>query len=229
MNAMLRAFEHVAWSIAVLCLAWVGFTLIEQAHYTSAARALATSARATAAMTRLTPALFGQPETGTRLPAPEVRRDRRELSDEAVMPAPEPASLIGELEVPQLHIATAVLQGDSAAALRRGAGHLPATALPWQPGNTVLAGHRDTVFRRLGELQRGDRLRVTTAHGVFDYRVTRTLRVSPRDVSVLDPDAAALTLITCYPFTWLGSAPERWIVQAERARVHGDDSTVPER
>ena len=84
MNAMLRAFEHVAWSIAVLCLAWVGFTLIEQAHYTSAARALATSARATAAMTRLTPALFGQPG---ELGQSRCAEGRCEVGDREVWPS----------------------------------------------------------------------------------------------------------------------------------------------
>ena len=87
--------------------------------------------------------------------------------------------------------------------------------MPGDGGNVVLAGHRDTVFRRLGELQRGDRLRLTTARGVFDYRVARTMRVRPNDTWVLDRSAAALTLITCYPFDWIGAAPERWIVQAE--------------
>jgi sortase A len=87
--------------------------------------------------------------------------------------------------------------------------------MPGDGGNVVVAGHRDTVFRRLGELQRGDRLRLTTARGVFDYRVSRTLLVRPGDTWVLRRSAAALTLITCYPFNWIGSAPERWIVQAE--------------
>ena len=87
--------------------------------------------------------------------------------------------LLGELDVPQLRISTAIVEGDDATALRRGAGHLRGTAMPGEAGNVVLAGHRDTVFRRLGELQRGDRLRLTTARGVFDYRVARTLRVGP--------------------------------------------------
>ena len=87
--------------------------------------------------------------------------------------------------------------------------------MPGDGGNVVPAGHRDTVLRRLGELQRGDRLRLTMVRGVFDYRVSRTLLVRPDETWVLRRSAAALTLLTCYPFDWIGAAPERWIVQAK--------------
>ena len=99
--------------------------------------------------------------------------------------------------------------------IARAAGHLPATALPWESGNAVIAGHRDTFFKPLKDLRDGDEIRMTTTHGTFDYRVTRTQIVEPDDMSVLAPTSSpSLTLVTCYPFVYVGSAPQRFIVQA---------------
>jgi len=207
MTTVLRWLIWATVAVAALCLAFVALTLAEQSYYGAAARALSASVRAQANGSSVPPA--SPPPTAdtsdTALVAPVAA---------PAIPAGAPG-LLGELIVPHLRIATAVVEGDDARALRRGAGHLRGTAMPGDAGNVVLAGHRDTVFRRLGELQRGDRLRVTTVRGVFDYRVSRTLRVQPGDTWILDRSAAALTLITCYPFDWIGAAPERWIVQAE--------------
>jgi len=126
-------------------------------------------------------------------------------------------SVIGVLDVPRLALSVVAVEGDDERTLRVAAGHLPDTPLPWQEGNASFAGHRDTFFRALRELRVGDDLELATTHGTFRYRVTRTLIVAPSDVSVLEPgDATALTLITCYPFTFLGAAPLRFVVQAER-------------
>lgn len=207
MVTVLRWLSRFALTIAALCLAYVAFTLIEQSYYRAAARSLSASVAA-----RHTPTpLPSRAPADAQAAAPRLD-DRRPVT---AVPSDAAPGLIGELIVPHLRIATAVVEGDDARALRRGAGHVRGTAMPGGIGNVVLAGHRDTVFRRLGELQRGDRLRLTTARGVFDYRVSRTLRVRPADTWVLSRSAAALTLITCYPFDWIGAAPERWIVQAE--------------
>lgn len=209
MITVLRWLTRIALTIAALCVAFAAFTLAEQSYYRAAARALSASVRAHAT-DNPTP-----PSTSPTAPAVPAETDVA-IAAPAAPSAPAAApGLLGELVVPHLRIATAVVEGDDAAALRRGAGHLRGTAMPGDGGNVVLAGHRDTVFRRLGELQRGDRLRLTTARGIFDYRVSRTLLVRPRDTWVVRRSAAALTLITCYPFNWIGSAPERWIVQAE--------------
>jgi len=207
MATLLRWLIRIAYTGAALCLAFVAFALAEQSYYRAAARTLAASVRAPA--NDLSPS-FEVPG-GVAMPADALGGAPPKTS--AVVGAAP--GLLGELKVPHLRIATAIVEGDNATALRRGAGHLRGSALPGDRGNVVLAGHRDTVFRRLGELQRGDRLRLTTVRGAFDYRVSRTLRVHPNDTWVLDPSAAALTLITCYPFDWIGAAPERWIVQAE--------------
>jgi sortase A len=131
--------------------------------------------------------------------------------------APVPiGSVIGRLEAPTLHIATTVLEGSDDATLRRASGHIEDTPLPGQIGNLGIAGHRDTVFRPLKRAKPGDPLTLTTADRVYHYRITDTFIVDPTDVYVLDPTATStLTLVTCYPFEFIGHAPRRFIVKAE--------------
>jgi sortase A len=93
--------------------------------------------------------------------------------------------------------------------------------MPWGDGNSAFAGHRDTFFRALRDLRIGDEIALATGHGTFTYRVHRVRVVKPDDLSVLaSGDDVALTLITCYPFTYLGTAPKRYVVQAVRLAGH---------
>ena len=125
--------------------------------------------------------------------------------------------LLGMLDVPRLKLTAPVIEGDDEATLKRAAGHLPDTALPWELGNTAIAGHRDGLFRPLKDIKVGDEIRFRSSRDEFRYRVTGTAIVEPDDVSVLQPrGAASLTLITCYPFYYVGNAPNRFIVRAER-------------
>lgn len=127
------------------------------------------------------------------------------------------SSLIGVLDIPRVNLSVAVLEGDDDRTLRIAAGHLPGTPLPWDEGNTALAGHRDTFFRPLASVRVGDEIHLATRRGAFRYRVRRVTVVGPHDVWVLRPSAeATLTLITCYPFYSLGPAPQRFVVHAER-------------
>jgi sortase A len=138
-----------------------------------------------------------------------------ELAGESAPVRPLVHGLIGRLEIPRLDVSVIVMEGDDDTTLARAAGHLPDTALPWDPGNAVIAGHRDTFFRPLRNVREGDEIRMTTARGVFDYRVIRTEIVEPGNLSVLAPTAArSLTLVTCYPFYYIGSAPQRFIIHA---------------
>jgi sortase A len=124
---------------------------------------------------------------------------------------------IGLLEIPRLGLSSVVIEGDDVAALLLGVGHLPDTPLPWHDGNSVLAAHRDTFFRPLAGIRRNDVIRFSTADAELEYVVTETMIVEPTDVEVLDPTTTAtLTLITCYPFDYIGPAPDRFIVRAER-------------
>lgn len=130
--------------------------------------------------------------------------------------APEPGTVIGRIEVPALQLSAPVLEGSDDGTLSRGAGHIEDTPFPGEPGNIGIAGHRDTVFRPLKRAKAGDALLLTTAERVYRYRIARTLIVDPEDVYVLDPTASpTLTLVTCYPFEFIGHAPRRFIVQAE--------------
>ena len=131
--------------------------------------------------------------------------------------APGRGSTLGRLEVPRLGLSTIVIEGDDEYNLLVGAGHLPETPLPWNDGNSVLAGHRDTDFRPLRNIQVGDTIRFQTADIAVDYTVRETEIVEPTDVTALKAtDVPTLTLITCYPFSYIGPAPKRFIVRAER-------------
>jgi sortase A len=108
-----------------------------------------------------------------------------------------------------------VRAGSDARTLRLAVGHIPGTALPGDSGNVGLAAHRDTFFRRLRDIQPDDEIVLTTPEGIFRYTVAGTKIVEPEDVWVLDAtEQPSLTLVTCYPFTYVGSAPQRFIVRA---------------
>jgi LPXTG-site transpeptidase (sortase) family protein len=134
---------------------------------------------------------------------------------------PEPTiqkgSPIGLLEIPRLGLSSVVLEGDDAAALLFGVGHLSDTPLPWHGGNSVFAAHRDTFFRSLAGIRRNDVIRFSTADAEFEYVVKELKVVKPTELTVLDPTpSATVTLITCFPFDYVGPAPNRFIVRAER-------------
>jgi sortase A len=125
--------------------------------------------------------------------------------------------LIGRIEIPRLSLSVVVVEGTDKPALRRAAGHIAGTGLPGQPGNVGIAAHRDTFFRPLRNIQRNDIVTLTTLRGEYRYRVVSTKVVNPYDVAVLNPDTnEILTLVTCYPFYFVGPAPDRFIVRAER-------------
>jgi sortase A len=151
------------------------------------------------------------------------REQRREfeslLADRAAAVAPAGAAtgVIGLLDVPRLGLSVMVVEGAGATALRRAAGHIPGTALPGQQGNVGISAHRDTFFRPLRNIRQNDVITVSTLGGEYRYRVVSTRIVGPSAVEVLDASATEiLTLVTCYPFYFVGSAPDRFIVRAER-------------
>lgn len=119
----------------------------------------------------------------------------------------------GRIEIPRVGLDFAVFEGDSDDTLRKGPGHIPGTASPGDAGgngNCVIAGHRDSFFRRLSEARVGDLVRVRGPEGASSYRLESKRIVRPDDVSVLAPSAQGrLTLVTCYPFGWIGRAPYR--------------------
>ena len=119
------------------------------------------------------------------------------------------------LRIPASNIVVPVFDSTSGLALNRGAGHVSGSALPGEPGNVAIAAHRDGFFRRLKDIQIGDEIELTTLEGQQVYRVAELDIVDPLDVSVLEPtNASIITLITCYPFYYVGAAPDRFIVRA---------------
>jgi sortase A len=130
--------------------------------------------------------------------------------------APTRGTRLARLEVPSLGLSAAVLEGSDDGTLNRAAGHIEDTPLPGEHGNVGIAGHRDTIFRPLRNVRVGTTLDLVTPARVLRYRVSRTKIVKPEDVYVLNPTGhPTLTLVTCYPFEFIGHAPKRFIVQAE--------------
>ena len=183
-----RALGFVMIFVGTVALSWVGFHFMSAAWFDRQAREALASMR--------------QAPQSEAAPTPDT------------MGVGEP---IGTLEIARVGLAGVVIEGDSDAVLDRAIGHLPDTPLPWKDGNSALAAHRDTIFRPLKGVRLGDVLRLKTPHGDFDYRVTETLIVKPDEVWVLDPTpVTTLTLISCWPFNYIGHAPERFIVRAVR-------------
>jgi sortase A len=136
--------------------------------------------------------------------------------------------VIGEIEVQRLGLKAIVVQGDSEKLLRRAVGHLPETALPGEAGNVALAGHRDGLFRPLRDVRPGDLITLRTPEREFQYRVEWTAIVPPTAVRVLQPTSEpALTLVTCFPFYYVGAAPERFVVRARKISVASSLPSAP--
>lgn len=187
-----RTLEVILFVIGAICLQWYAYVKIETAHVRQSVEDAVTV------------------ESGP-IPAP------------ASAPAPPPRETIeiggpvGMLSVPRLQLSTAVVEGDGDVVLDVSAGHLPDTPWPWEPGNAAIAAHRDGLFRGLRHVKSGDVIEMRTTHGDLRYQVADIKIVLPTDVSVLDPtERDSLTLITCYPFYYVGHAPKRFIVRAER-------------
>jgi sortase A len=208
-----RALQGVEWLLVLTALVAFGSVTAEwvraQRQQTAARRVL--QSVAPVAMTPPTaPPASGSAGASSESPAPVASPAR--TADETYTTR----ALVGELEVPRVQLSTLVFEVPDPATPRHAAGHVRGTALPWQPGNTAVAGHRDSAFRQLRGVRPGDQVRFVTPYGTFDYEVTRAFAVYPDEVWVLGDDAAALTLVTCFPFRWVGTAPERWVIHAKR-------------
>ena len=132
------------------------------------------------------------------------------------IPAQPGTSLVARLEIPRLGLSVLVGEGVELRTLRAGLGHVPGTSWPGQRGNVAIAGHRDTFFRPLRKIEKCDEISLDTPASTYNYRVTSFEVVDPRDVNELSFHGKdELTLITCYPFSYIGPAPKRFIVHAE--------------
>jgi sortase A len=194
-QSWLRWIERGLLTSGVALTAWCALILLEARFYNS----LQVPAPAPLTITQTLPGDAGTP--GAHGP---------------VVAAPPQGAVVGRLEVPSIHLSTTVLEGSDDATLSRASGHIEDTPFPGQPGNVGIAGHRDTVFRPLRYVHLGDTLVLTTSNRIYRYRIRKTFIVGPDDVYVLDPtEHPTLTLVTCYPFEFVGHAPQRFIVQAD--------------
>ena len=235
--------ERLLWVVGLLCLGMVAYAVIDARWYAlvqgrrldqalQAARAArrGESAAGGAAAAPGAPGASGGEAAGAagaagttdaagagQAPASQTDRlDSFRPGPAAPPPLPaEEGSLIGRVEIPRVGISTLVIEGVTGPTLRRGVGHIPGTALPQQPGNVGLAGHRDTVFRALKDIRKDDAITLDTLAGSYQYMVDWTKVVDPGDVVVLAASGRPeLTLVTCYPFYFVGSAPRRFVVRA---------------
>ena len=138
-------------------------------------------------------------------------------SDKILYPLyPSEGDNIGSLSIPVLKQKLPIIQGTGTDELKKGVGHFIQSALPGEEGNSVLSGHRDTVFSKLGKLKIDDQLIVQTSAGTFTYEIKHIRIVDKDDKTVIVPaDHAILTLTTCYPFRFFGNAPDRYILTAD--------------
>ena len=156
-------------------------------------------------------------QNGERRKFEQALAERIPNPDAQIIPAARAGGMIGRIEIPRLGVSVFVIEGTGTKSLRRAAGHIAGTALPGQPGNVGISAHRDTFFRPLRNIRMNEMITLTTIRGEYHYRVVSTRIVDPSDVSVLSSSTnQVLTLVTCYPFYFVGSAPDRFIVRAER-------------
>lgn len=192
--------ERSAWAAAVVCL--VVWSAVQIDRAVGRRRAMDRFVRITAP-----PPYPSTPNTS--LWSPERIAAWKAVSNEAAAPP------LAVLRIPKIHLEVPVLKGTDDVTLNRGAGHIEDTAPPGADGNSGIAAHRDGFFRGLKDVALGDAIELVTPASTETYRIERIWIVNPEDVSVLDPTPKrSLTLVTCYPFYFIGSAPRRFIVRA---------------
>jgi sortase A len=147
----------------------------------------------------------------------------------STQPHVKTGDIVGRLSIPRLNVRTMVREGVGERTLSLALGHIPSTALPGHPGNIGIAGHRDTLFRGLRNVAVNDEITFETPRATYVYRVEATQIVKPEDVQVLDPGPTReLTLVTCYPFEYVGSAPDRFIVKAQLIAENAGNNEIRE-
>jgi len=214
-----RALGWIAWALGLAgtaALAWTALQVEDAREYQQAAR----QALAETSPSFENGAIAPRVESAPSVDAARLDRDASTSGRDSPTrrrPATSSGVPLGALSIPRLRLSVVVLHGTDGQTLRRGVGHIEKTAMPGQLGNVGIAGHRDTFFRSLRQVQLGDDVLLETPSGRLHYRVASFRVVGPSDVDVLDPTSeATLTLVTCYPFGYFGSAPDRFVVRATR-------------
>lgn len=202
------AVRYFFLAVAIVCLGIYSYAYLERVVYqTYESREFDRTAHRGAAV-------FVAPNVETTPTGHVVRTSRKSVRSSR---APSASALIGRLSVPRLHLSAMVREGVDGNTLQLAIGHIPATALPGQAGNVGVAGHRDTFFRGLKDLRNKDEIQFSTLSGDFRYVVESLMIVEPDNVKVLAPSSEnVLTLVTCFPFSYIGNAPKRFVVRARQ-------------
>jgi len=221
-EALLLAFGFAA--IAAFCAARID-------SYLGARAALREFANLSVSSSAPTGGAEAVPKLAAELQSPDVdfddwdQRRQQQFLRSAAASAGKP---IAVLRIPRIHLEVPVLEGTDELTLNRGAGRIAGTARPGDPGNIGIAAHRDGFFRRLKDVHVGDTIELASLTGKDNYAVDRIQIVSPDNVKVLEPGATpSVTLVTCYPFYFIGDAPRRYVVTASWVRDKPTGS-VPE-
>jgi sortase A len=221
--------ERLLLAVGLLCLGLVAFAVIDARWFAyQEGRRLDRALQARQSAAGSESRTSGRDLAARRAaPGPASETDRLDTFRPGAPAAPPPApegSVLGRIEIPRVGVSSLVLEGVTGETLRRGVGHIGGTPLPRLPGNLGLAGHRDSVFRGLKDIRKGDAITLDTLDGTYRYVVDWAQVVDPDDVGVLAvSNQPVLTLVTCYPFYYVGSAPERFVV---RAHLLGGDGPV---
>ena len=214
----LRRSEYFFLIVGFLCLGYVGFTSGRSYLYQSyESYQLEESIQGRGA----TPLGYLQSFLKPIQPPPPVS-----IQQETPELVTDPG-LVGRVEIPRLEISAIVREGVDTATLGNAVGHVPGTPRPGSAGNVAIAAHRDTYFRNVRYIRNGDQIRMVTPKGTYDYVVESLKIVSPTEVKVLDPTPEpAITLVTCYPFNYIGAAPKRFIVRARQVVTEARSSDL---
>lgn len=224
-HGVLRWGEYLLLTIGFICVGWVGYSYVESyvyQNYENYTLEQMLKGRQPSVSGYVGSVLGGHANTSqedlkTEEPGTPAAVQQAERSTPPAAPVQPVDGLLGRMEIPRLNISAIVREGADLKTLKHAVGHLPETALPGQPGNFALAAHRDTFFRNLRWVRKGDRIQMVTPNGTFEYQVESTKIVWPSNVEVLRPTPdPAMTLVTCYPFNYIGSAPKRFVVRARQ-------------
>ncbi len=211
---MLTWLGRVLVTSGAAALLWCGYVVAEGYVVQQSAHRRLHSMRDAGTTAPIRAELPAAPDAEMALPPTAEERSSRPM---IFRPMEPPAAALGELAIPRLEFSAVVFEGTTAGTLRVGLGHLEETPLPGRPGNVTVVGHRDSFFRPLRNLQEGDDIWFDTVDQRVRYRVSWLRVVDPHELSVLEPTPEpALTLVTCFPFEFLGPAPYRFVVRAIR-------------
>jgi sortase A len=214
---LLRVGEYFFFLVGVVALGIYLFVWVDAKIYQERLTAALQESRQAPSVVAGVPELSAVPASPTASPEPEQTPVNPER---AAVVVGFPNAPLGQIEIGSVGIKAMIAEGIDPRTLRRAVGHIPGTSLPGESGNVGIAGHRDTFFRGLRNIQRNDEITLTTSHGSFHYVVDFVELVGPNDTEVLDEsDQPLLTLVTCYPFYYVGPAPKRFVVRAHLASM----------